>query len=248
VALVRRKAVDGRQSPAVPVPGSLTVPRQPSAADMDDASLAASAAGTTGGVTPGNGVEEMAAAPDRPVRLWAIGLGLGFVAGGGALAFYIDELYAVPTLPVSNPAAAIAALLLFAVVVERLLEPFTRWLPGRRARQRYEQRVADLANHDPQVTLASVAAAKAQVEQHRAERALLAWGLASAVATVLAAGAGFYLLRILVIADDAAWDVVWVWVDALATGLIVGSATKPVHDLFTRLRQQNAQRRDPTEA
>ncbi len=252
MALVRRAAVEGRQAPAAPTPTTVTVPRQPSAADIDDAAAGAApsapAAAPATGPGVSGGADEMAAAPDRPARLWAIGLGLGLVAGGGALAFLIDEWYAVPTLPVGNEFAAIVSLLLFALVVERLLEPFTRWLPGRRARNRYEQQVADLANRDPHATLAAVAAAKAKVEQHRAERALLAWGLATAVATVLAAAAGFYLLRILVFADDPTWQAVPVWADALVTGVIVGSGTKPVHDLVTRLRQGNAQRRDPAEA
>lgn len=237
MALVRRTAVEGRQ-PA-PAATGLTVPRQPSAADIDEASAAAPAA-----------AEEMAAAPDRPARLWAVLLGLLLVALGGAAAFAIDETYAVTTLPVTSEAAAIVALLLFAVVVERLVEPFTRWLPGRRARNRYEQQVADLANRLPAATLSSVALAKARISQQRAERAMLSWGLATTIATVLAAAAGIHLLRLLVAADtDAAdtWDAVPVWVDALATGLIVGSGTKLVHDLLTRVQQGDAQRRDPAE-
>lgn len=230
MALVRRTAVEGRH---VPTPaGGLTVPRQPSAADIDEAAAHAAP-------------EEMAAAPDRPARVWAIGLGLLMVAGAGVAAFAIDETYAVATMPISSEVATIVALLLFAAVVERLLEPFARWLPGRRARSRYEQQIADLANHLPTATLSSVAAAKAKVGQHRADKAVLTWGLATAVATVLAAAAGFHLLRMLVGAD--AWQAVPVWVDALATGLIVGSGTKPVHDLLMRVQQSTAQRRDPGE-
>lgn len=236
MALVRRTAVEGRPANPAPATTGLTVPRQPSAADIDEAAA-------TGGPAT---VEEMAAAPDRPARWWAVLLALLFAAGGAVAAFAIDEVYAVPTFPVANEAAAITTLVLFAAVVERLLEPFTRWLPGRRAHNRYEQQVADLANRTPQVTLAGVAGAKATVDQRRSEKAVLAWGLATALATVLAASAGFHLLRILVIADAPAWDVVPVWVDALATGLIVGAGTKPVHDLLTRLQQTNAQRRDPT--
>lgn len=236
MALVRRTAVDGRPADPAPATTALTVPRQPSAADIDEAA-------STGGAAT---VEEMAAAPDRPPRLWTVSLALLFATGGAVAAFVIDDVYAVPTFPVANEAAAIATLLLFAAVVERLLEPFTRWLPGRRAHNRYEQQVADLANRIPQMTLASVADAKARVDQRRGEKAVLAWGLATAVATMLAASAGFHLLRILVIADAPAWEVVPVWVDALATGLIVGTGTKPVHDLLTRMQHTNAQRRDPT--
>jgi hypothetical protein len=237
MALVRRTTVEGRPATPSPTPTALTVPRQPSAADIDEAASAA-AAGPP---------EEIAAAPDRPARLWTVLLALALVAGGGAAAYAIDQAHSVPTVPPLPAATTVLALLLFAVLVERLLEPFTRWLPGRGARNRYEQEVADLANHLPAATLGSVAAAKARVGQRRAEKAVLAWGLAGAAATALAAAAGFHLLRILLAAEPAAWDTVPVWVDALVTGLVVGSATKPVHDLLSRMQQLNAQRRDPTE-
>jgi hypothetical protein len=237
MALVRRTAVDGRPVTAAPATTSLTVPRQPSAADIDEALAAAN--------TP---AEEIAAAPDRPARLWAVLLGLAFVAGGGAAAFAIDQAYAVPTLPLLNEAAVIVSLLLAAMVVERALEPFTRWLPGRGARNRYEQQIADLANRLPNATLSSVAAAKARVGQRRAEKSVLTWGVATAVGTVLAAGTGFHLLRMLVAADLPGRSGMPVWADALAAGLIIGSGTKPVHDLLIRLQQGNAQRRDPAES
>jgi uncharacterized membrane protein YhdT len=240
MALVRRTTLEGRPVMAPPAPASMAVPRQPSAADIDDVAAAATAASVGDN-------DEMAAAPDRPARLWAIGVGLVFAAAGAAVALIIDQNHGIPTMPITNEAAAIMSLLLFATVVERLLEPFTRWMPGRRARNRYEQQVADLANRHPDVTLASVAAARARVEQHRAEKAMLAWGLATAVAIIMAAAGGFHLLRILVITDPT-WEVVPVWVDAVVTGLIVGSGTKPLHDLFTRLRQGNAQQRDPAAA
>lgn len=246
MALVRRTAVEGRPATPTPTtPTALTVPRQPSAADIDEATAAAAAP-----------PEEIAAAPDRPPRLWAVLLGLAFVAGGAAGAYALHESYAAATMPPLGAATTLLALVLFALVVERLLEPVTRWLPGRGARNQYEQHVADLANRLPSASLSSVAAAKARVAQRRAEKAVLSWGLATALATVLAAAAGFHLLRVLVTgeaagdpaAEAAGWETVPVWVDALVTGLVVGSASKPVHDLLSRLQQQNAQRRDPTES
>jgi hypothetical protein len=232
MALVRRTAVDGRPAtPTTPVT-AVTVPRQPSAADIDEA-----AAGS-----PPPAAEEMAAAPDRPPRPWVVLVGLLLIAAGGAGAYLIDGVYQVPTLAVGGQATAVVGLVLFAVVVERLLVPFTRWLPGRRARNRYEQQVADFANRLPQASLAEVAVAKARVTQHRADKALLTWGLGTAVATVLAAGAGFHLPRILL---DTGPQALPVWVDALATGLLVGSLTKPVHDLLNRLQHTPAPP-DPT--
>ena len=57
------------------------------------------------------------------------------------------------------------------------------------------------------------------------------------LATLLAASSGFYLLRML--AADPGWNGVAVWADALVTGLVVGSGTKPLHDLINRM-QHNA--------
>jgi hypothetical protein len=59
---------------------------------------------------------------------------------------------------------------------------------------------------------------------------VIAWGLATAVATVVCSATGFYLMRAL--EAEPTWDGVARWVDALITGLIVGSGTKAVHDLF----------------
>jgi hypothetical protein len=92
-----------------------------------------------------------------------------------------------------------AVTVVLAAGVERLIEPFTRWI-GRS-------------------------------KSHVANRTVLIWGLATAVATVASAISGFYLLHSIA---GVTWDGIPVWADALITGLIVGSGTKPVHDLITR--------------
>jgi hypothetical protein len=92
-----------------------------------------------------------------------------------------------------------AVTVVLAAGVERLIEPFTRWI-GRS-------------------------------KDHVADRTVLIWGLATAVATVASALSGFYLLHSIA---GATWNGIPVWADALITGLIVGSGTKPVHDLITR--------------
>ena len=58
------------------------------------------------------------------------------------------------------------------------------------------------------------------------------WGLATAVASAAAGASGFYLLHMIAASD---WAVtIPDWVDALVTGLVVGTGTKPLHDLITR--------------
>ena len=116
-------------------------------------------------------------------------------------------------------------------------------MPGRRARGEYETATARLANGDRSVTLSDVARAKAQVDLDRANRVVIVWGLATAVATVLCAGGGFFLLRAL--ESNPEWNGVARWIDALITGLIVGSGTKPVHDLVIRL-QKSKEPEEPT--
>jgi hypothetical protein len=85
----------------------------------------------------------------------------------------------------------------------------------------------------------AVAHYKAAVDRARASRGVLMWGIATGAATLLSAAGGFYLLRMINV-DPASWSVVPPWLDALVTGLVVGSGTKPLHDLINRVQQQNS--------
>jgi hypothetical protein len=84
---------------------------------------------------------------------------------------------------------------------------------------------------------------KAAVESARASRGILMWGLATCAAAVLSAGSGFYLLRIL--AENPTWNGIPPWLDALVTGLVVGSGTKPIHDVITKFQNQAASPQTP---
>jgi hypothetical protein len=134
---------------------------------------------------------------------------------------------------VSSTTAAFAALFVFAAAVERIIEPITRWMPGRGPQQLYERALADMQNGVPGA-LQAAAHHRAAADQARAGRAVLMWGIATFVATVLSAGAGFYLLRM--ISADPGWHGVATWVDSLVTGLVVGSGTKPLHDIIARIQ------------
>jgi hypothetical protein len=133
---------------------------------------------------------------------------------------------------IGDQVSAYAALLVFAGAVERILEPFSNLMPGTRARGQYESAVAALANGNPGASLKGVATAKAKLDRALANRTVLMWGLATGVAAVVSAAGGFYVLHMIASPD-------WVsqiptWVDALVTGLVVGTGTKPVHDLITK--------------
>ena len=81
-------------------------------------------------------------------------------------------------VPDQGEMSVFAALFVFAAAVERLLEPFTRWMPGRTEQERYERAVADMENGVPGATNAA-AHYKAAVDSARASRGVLMWGIAT---------------------------------------------------------------------
>ncbi|MFF5198332.1 hypothetical protein ACFY3B_01840 [Micromonospora parva] len=125
-------------------------------------------------------------------------------------------------------------LLVFAAAVERILEPFSRWLPGRAAEAALSQTMTEANSRidgPTEADRAAIAVATAKVARAKANRTIVAWGLASGLATVASSAGGFYVLHAVAGAD---WNGVAVWVDAVVTGVMVGSGTKPLHDLITR--------------
>lgn len=120
-----------------------------------------------------------------------------------------------PTRAAIRPAdtgTTFLTMFVFAVAVERLLEPFSRWLPGAAALE---------------------ADGHAAVAHGKANRAVVAWGLASAIAAVASSGSGFYLLHAIA---APGWNGVTIWIDAIVTGLMIGGGTKPLHDLIARMQ------------
>jgi hypothetical protein len=81
------------------------------------------------------------------------------------------------------------------------------------------------------------------MDRARSNRTIVVWGLATGFATLLSAGGGFYLLHML--SASPTWDAVPAWVDALVTGLVVGSDTKPLHDVLSRVQKTKERAEDP---
>jgi hypothetical protein len=177
------------------------------------------------------GQEMAAAVTSPPAKIWSMLAGFGLTGVGAVAAWNINQLVQPTPFQVGSTTAVFGALFVFAAAVERLIEPVTRWMPGRDAQARYERAVADMDNGVPGAIHAA-AYHKAAADSGRSARAVITWGLATALATVLSASAGFYLLRS--ISATPGWNGVAPWVDALVTGLVVGSGTKPLHDLFVR--------------
>jgi hypothetical protein len=236
MAVVRRSI--GRAQ----VPGALTppaVPHQSGPSDGFGPSGSAGPSGPTGPTLPaatgaGAPVEVAAAAPSMPAKGWAVLTGLGLAGAGGLGAWNIGQLASPSVFQVGNQMSTFAALFVFAAAVERLLEPFTRWMPGRTEQAQYEKAVADADNGVPDAMTAA-AHYKAAWDQGRASRGMIMWGLATGLSTILSAGGGFYLLRL--ISANPSWNGVPTWVDALVTGLVVGSGTKPLHDVISRIQR-----------
>jgi hypothetical protein len=180
--------------------------------------------------------EAAASVTTPPPMPWAVLVGFGLTALGGFGAWGITMTAQPNPFPASGATSVFGALFVFAAAVERLIEPLTRWMPGREAQARYERAMADMDNGVPGA-ISAAAHFKAAAEQARSARAVIMWGIATALATLLSASAGFYLLHM--VSSDPGWHGVSSWVDALVTGLVVGSGTKPLHDLFTRVQQSS---------
>jgi hypothetical protein len=178
------------------------------------------------------GDADSAAVPTKPAHLWATLTGLLLVVGGLGGSWLIWNNNHVITFRASSEMSIFVGILVFTTAVERVMEPFTRWLPGRAAQHRFDWALAAMENGVGSTV--DAAKAKAAAEQARADKGVLAWGLATALATLLSASSGLYLLHMLT--DSADWNTIPQWVDSLVTGLIVGSGTKPVHDVISRVQ------------
>jgi hypothetical protein len=226
MALVRRSEVLGTQAPEAATPPGAT---------------AGATAGETVGPTqaaPQQAVGEAAAVSSKPASFGSVLFAFVLVALG-ALGAYALNRWGTKAAPfkVGNQTSAYAGLAVFSAAVERFLEPFAQWLPGgRKAKAQLEKVTAALANRHPVVTLTDVADARARLDRALASRTVFMWGLATAVATVVAAAGGFYLLHM--IAGPSWAGAIPNWVDALVTGLVVGTGTKPLHDLITKVQSQ----------
>jgi hypothetical protein len=179
------------------------------------------------------GNAEAAAVASKNASAGIVALSFVLVALGTLAAYALERWgnHAAP-FQIGNQTSAYAGLVVFSAAVERFLEPIAGWIPGARARNEYESTVAAMSNGHPAVTLREVATAKARQDRSQANRTILMWGVATAIATTAAGASGYYLLHMIA---ASGWSVgIPTWVDALVTGLVVGTGTKPLHDLITR--------------
>ena len=231
--LVRRAALTGPTPTGYVATGVAAVPRQAGEPVPGAPVPGVSVPGVSvPGAAAVPGQEQAAAAPNLPASSTAILTSLLLVVVAAGVSYMLPD----PTVfHVGSTMAAYGVVFVFAAAVERVLEPFSNWLPGRGARNAYEATVAAMMNGHPQVDLGMVARSKAAWERSVADRGVVLWGLATGLATVVSRGSGVYLLH-MVAADNWNPQSIPGWIDAIVTGLVVGSGTKPLHDVITRVQ------------
>src|SRR5262249_8541398 len=144
-----------------------------------------------------------------------------------------------------SPAAgfsAFAPLYLLAQGIERLLEPFTKFLGSSDddgTRKRISNAKAEEARNEAIVALAmnphptrdlEAGNSQAVLERTRKNRTVISWGIASALGMLACGAFGIRLLQATGFNVPVFWDIA-------ITGLAVGSGTKPLHDLIDNLQK-----------
>jgi hypothetical protein len=103
------------------------------------------------------------------------------------------------------------------------------------------------------------AAAQAELDQRRADKAVAYWALASVLGLLVSATLGLYLLHVVGLRGDGmAADGTWAggilsaagirhMLDILVTGLAIGGGSKPLHDLIGNLQAAKDNKKDPSQ-
>jgi hypothetical protein len=149
----------------------------------------------------------------------------------------VDPSYFVPR----SDYTALAAVVLFATALERLLQPLSKYLlpdgaeqtATQTAKKDAREKAADPAEPINNVqTAADIAADKvATLSRKKSERAVIMWSVATALAFSGPALLGIFFLRVVSIAGSDPNR----FLDMLVTALIVGAGTKPVHDAIANI-------------
>jgi len=103
------------------------------------------------------------------------------------------------------------------------------------------------------------AAAQAELDQRRVDKAVAYWALATVLGLLLSGTLGIYLLHIVGlrsdgIAKNGAWAAgllsaagIRHMIDLLVTGMAIGGGTKPLHDLISNLQAAKISKKDPSQ-
>lgn len=161
------------------------------------------------------------------------------VASFGALiGGFLFALLAVHGLWIKGEQPTIAAgfntfalLFVMALAIERLIQPFSPVLGPDTAVAKANLASAQATAAPPD----QIATAQQQVHDARGKTAIVTWGVATGLASILSACLNVTLLH--AITSQSGTHPPY-WIDLLVTGLVVGAGTKPLNDLWSRLQNK----------
>lgn len=148
--------------------------------------------------------------------------------------------------------ASFAVLYIVAQAVERLVQPFTYFLGNAKEKKEAEKALTDAKKVHVQAVLeedstraatAANTAAKEEgkLEAIQANRAILFWALATAIALVVCGRLGLGLIQSVAEVTGSEGGEIPDWFknwDVVITGLAIGAGTKPLHDLISFIQSK----------
>jgi hypothetical protein len=140
-----------------------------------------------------------------------------------------------------------APLYILAQAIERFIEPFSSFLgsaardSGNKDKKKKPEALGLLNEAIANKDAASAAEWARVVDKIRRNTAVIAWGVATFLGTVLCGLFGLYMLRLI------GFTAVPKQIDIAISGLAVGSGTKPLHDLIGNIQKAKEQKEDPPE-
>jgi hypothetical protein len=142
-----------------------------------------------------------------------------------------------------------APLYIFAQAIERVLEPFSKYLGAASppagngpAKVKKDAAMFNVLNAIASGDAETAAKWKTVVDPIRRNTAVITWAGATVLGTLASGVFGIFLLRAVGFAGMPEE------VDMIITGLAIGSGTKPLHDLISNLQKAKENREDPPEA
>lgn len=172
-------------------------------------------------------VRTTAAGWDRGMWM-SIGTSFSIAAAvfGGAVAVHGSHS---STYRIDSQWSAFAGMFVLALAIERLLEPFSRYLGPDTdpLKQQRDEAVASGA-------IADLAAKQAALQRGRQLTAIVVWGVAAGCGFFLCSAMDITLMQAIRAPESGQPPF---WADLLVTGLVVSAGTKPLHDLVTSLQK-----------
>lgn len=167
-------------------------------------------------------------------KLLGAAIAVSLVACSAVGASWATETTATaPSKEVVDGLGIFAGALLLAQAVERLVEPFAYGFGSAKKKREAEKTVA--ANNTEK--------AKKELADVTWHRTVLLWSIATIIGTWLAAAIGFSFPSLIGLDTSTVTvfgqDNLGEFLDVLITGLIIGSGTKPLHELIARVEKKN---------